>query len=223
MGKDLFSLLNHDLRGAMSMLAVSTKMLEKEKNTDKLSEKEQKLLSVIRSNVRHLEDGIQNLIGAVQIETGKMRFEPKVLEVSEELAYVAQRYRMAADEKEITMEILSPPLLTLVSADRDWFLLLVSNLISGLLKNTGHRGIISIGAEALDNDVRFFVTGREQAEDGKQRRVDLRALEERDSALLFARRLAVSQGIDLEINSASGKSEVSFSLPRGSSELAANL
>ncbi len=209
---DLFSLLTHELRGALSMIAVAARMLEKEGHS--LSKREQELLTLIRNNVQAVEVAAQNIIGAAEVEAGEFRLRKQDVEVGGELQYVVQRYRSLGQDKGIVVEAQPLDFLGVVEADRDWMLLVMSNLLQSSLKSSGSGGRIVLGADLAGHNVRIFVK--------RTLSKTPRARDERDGSLMLAQRLAEVHNTRIEQETADGQMSHFFSLPLASSALAAN-
>ena len=153
--KELNDLIAHDLRSPFQGLLGVSHILATE--IDTLSKQETKdyavmLYASLSNQFKLLED----LLSWARIQSGKMKYEPVVFNVKEELENVTQMFQSNLKNKNISLNIDASDDLVLF-ADRDMFWLLIRNLIANAIKVTAKGGKIGIFTKDDIDSVEFEV------------------------------------------------------------------
>jgi signal transduction histidine kinase/HAMP domain-containing protein len=110
----------------------------------------------------HLDDLMLDLIEVAELETGRRQLRIEKVRPIDALRDALVRYRDAAHEKNIDIELIAFEDVAWVQADRRALRTILDNLIGNALRYTPEGGHIRLGATEQQERVQFFVsdTGR---------------------------------------------------------------
>lgn len=117
-----------------------------------------KCVNVISQEARRLERIVGDLLSISEIEAGSLKLRKGDVRLEELLKELYEDYRAQAEDKEMQFEVLIPPKLTMLSADRDKVALALHNLIGNAIKYTPAGGRVSVRTEESEGRVRVRVT-----------------------------------------------------------------
>ena len=146
-----FSIIAHDLRSPFQgLLGVSNYLVEEAGNLSKEEVKEyaQMLNESLNNQFRFLED----LLSWARIQYGKMKYQPAIVNVFEEVVNVKQMFVTSSTNKNIDL-VVNVAREHHVFADRDMLWLLLRNLISNAIKFTNEGGTVELNSSANDEDI----------------------------------------------------------------------
>ena len=109
------------------------------------------LKSVLKST-HQLHAMIRDLLEATRAESGKLRIEPRCLDIRELVQQAAGMMRPAAAEKHIGLEAALDQTIPLVYADPDRTLEVLINLIDNAIKFTPPEGTVTVKASMVETD-----------------------------------------------------------------------
>src|SRR5271165_188439 len=109
------------------------------------------LKTVLRS-VNQLHAMIRDLLEATRAESGKLRIEPRCIDITELMQQAVAMMRPTAEEKHVALESASSQPIPLVYADPDRALEVLINLIDNGIKFTPPGGSVSVKASMVDTD-----------------------------------------------------------------------
>jgi len=137
-----FSIIAHDLRSPFNGLLGFSKVLYDEYQD--LSEEEKiEYIGYVYNSSKNIFKLIENLLQWSRIQTGRLEFQPRKLDLQEEVNKVINLFTSAAVEKKIAI-INAVPLKTIISADQNMITSILQNLISNSLKFSKADGRIVI-------------------------------------------------------------------------------
>ena len=137
-----FSIIAHDLKSPFnSIIGFSEYLFEevKEKNYHKIDE----IAGVILNSSKKAMDLLSNLMTWSQIESDRMPFSPKYLNISNLVSEVLLLVKPTAEQKNIVIENRMP-LNAQVFADREMISTVLRNLFTNAIKFTKSGGKISV-------------------------------------------------------------------------------
>ena len=147
--KDRFiSIISHDLRTPFSSILGFTDLLE---NDDELSEEERKqYIKYIQEASRSMLSLVNSLLDWTRLQTGRIRFEPQKINITEIINDSVSALRGSALQKqiEIKSEINNDLFLFI---DKSLIIQVFNNLISNAIKFTRQNGNIVISASPAEN------------------------------------------------------------------------
>lgn len=105
----------------------------------------------------HLDDLMLDLIEVAELETGRRQLRAERIRPFDALRDAVARFRDAAREKNIDIELIAFEDLAYIQADRRAVRTILDNLMANALRYTPHDGHIRIGAAEIQDRVQFFV------------------------------------------------------------------
>lgn len=143
-----FSIVAHDLKGPFQGLLGVNTILEEE--FDNLSDSQIKhFLRILRGSTQNVYNLIANLLQWSRLQTGKVPFEPEVLDLYDHAVFVQSLLHPNYSGKNIKFHIDVPEKMSLV-ADRNMLHSLLQNIGTNAIKFTPEGGSITI--KAVPND-----------------------------------------------------------------------
>ena len=154
---EFVSTVSHELRTPMTAIKGYTDLLHAGA-AGKINAEQQRFLSIIKNNTERLTALINDLLDISRIETGRVRFEPKPLQIGEVIADVVNALAAPADEKDLqlTYEVVGG--LPELMGDRNRLNQVLTNLISNAIRYTPEGGEIDIRAYLVEGAVRIDVS-----------------------------------------------------------------
>ena len=151
-----FSIISHDLRGSFGII-LSLVQLIKENRDDLSPEETDELLSDIVNASKNTIDLLQNLLEWSRSQTGRIKFNPEKLSISELFSEIIAGQSEIAENKNIKLLSYVNSNKT-VFADKNMILLVIRNLISNAIKFTPNGGEIDLTADDMDEFIKISVT-----------------------------------------------------------------
>ncbi|QDV35300.1 Sensor histidine kinase RcsC [Tautonia plasticadhaerens] len=158
--KSLFlNSISHDLRTPLNGLMLQAQLAEMELGDLPLSAEQvagqREALTVIRSNAKAVAALLDRLLEYGRVEGGEESFHPIAFDLDDLVNGVVGRFRAVAGEKRLTLEVSSPPGLS-VYTDATILERIVSNLVDNALKFT-HAGGVRLDVERTGDSVAIHV------------------------------------------------------------------
>ena len=155
MRKDFVINVSHELRTPLTAIQGYTETLldgaidEPENN--------RRFLRIIRQNSERLAQLTSDLMTLSQIEVNAREFAFFPHKVEELLTEAADAIRTVTQKKQIRVEVEPVALEMTVDCDSSAIQQVLSNLLDNATKYTSEGGTIRLGAERIDDHIRFFV------------------------------------------------------------------
>lgn len=148
---DILAVVSHDLRGPLHAISLAAEALR-----DEIPESSKRYLGAIERSINRAERLIVDLLEAAQIENGALLLNKGTIDAISLVNQAAQDHELLAKETGGVIVAQLPGEPTLVAADRDRVLQVLSNLIGNALKHA--RGSpIEIGLRRNGKDATFVV------------------------------------------------------------------
>jgi len=150
-----FSIIAHDLRSPFSaILGFSGQLIQliHDKEYDQVEE----VASTICSTSDRVIDLLSNLMGWAQSQTGRLNYNPEILDMNRVVDDVLLLMKGNADQKSICISARITPGLR-VTADKSMVGTVMRNLISNAIKFTNLKGEIVVSSAVQQNEVVFSV------------------------------------------------------------------
>ncbi len=109
-------------------------------------------LKVVLKSVNQLHAMIRDLLEATRADGGKLRVEPRCIDISELMQQAVAMMRPTAAEKRVALEAVSDQAIPLVYADPDRALEVFINLIDNAIKFTPPEGSVTVKASRVETD-----------------------------------------------------------------------
>ena len=153
--KDEFlAMVSHELRTPLSSILIWVRMLSSGK-LDKDTSMD--ALEAVAENVKLLSKLIEDLLDISRLTTGKLRLDPRPIDLRPVIEAAITVARPAADAKSIKVEAALEPLASLVLGDPDRLQQVVWNLLSNSVKFTPEGGRVQVRLEQRDSSALISV------------------------------------------------------------------
>lgn len=142
MKTDFVSSVSHELRTPLtSIMGFSNTILRKEKIPEEMKKE---FVEIIYNESKRLARLIEDVLSISKIESGKITFEMKPLNLDEVIQDAVTIYRTQAEDKQIDLTYEKDEKLPEILGDRDAMSQVIVNLINNALKFTPSKGIIDV-------------------------------------------------------------------------------
>ncbi len=123
-----------------------------------LNDEQKRFLQIIKNNADRLTALINDLLDISRVDTGRVRFEPKMMQIGDVIADVVNALSIPAESKgqTLTYEIVGG--LPKVIGDKDRLNQVVTNLVGNAIRYTPKGGKIEVRAYPVECAVRVDVT-----------------------------------------------------------------
>ncbi len=109
-------------------------------------------LKIVLKSVNQLHAMIRDLLEATRADSGKLRVEPRCIDIGELMRQAVAMMKPTAAEKRVSVEVSVDPAIPLVFADPDRTLEVFINLIDNAIKFTPAAGTIMVKASLVETD-----------------------------------------------------------------------
>jgi len=155
--KDEFvSTASHELRTPLSIIAGAIRLILDE-IAGKIVPEQRDVLSTAMENVQRLGRIVESLLNVSKIESGKLDFQTKVVNICELIKNTVSNYKPLAQEKGICLDYELPRKGLDISLDPDKTKEVLINLISNSLKFTSEGGWVKVTCAEQDGEVQICV------------------------------------------------------------------
>lgn len=156
MKDDFVSMAAHELRSPLTIIRGYTEILGEEKG---LTEGGKENLGNIDHAATQLNSLIGDILDVAKLQEGRMSFEMKEADVSQEIASVVESFMRPARDKGLTLTYV-PATLPLISIDMNRFHQILVNLVGNAVKYTPAGSVtVSAGEEGGRLSIRVSDTG----------------------------------------------------------------
>jgi len=153
---EFVSTVSHELRTPMTAIKGYTDLLYAGA-VGPINTEQKRFLQIIKSNTDRLTALINDLLDISRVETGRVRFEPKPVQIGEVIADVVNALAGQAEVKRqtLTYEVMGG--LPEIMGDRDRLNQVLTNLVSNAIRYTPEEGTIEVRAYLVEGAVRVDV------------------------------------------------------------------
>lgn len=116
-----------------------------------INEMQTNFLQTIKSNVERMSTLVSDLNDNSKIEAGRLLLEYKATQAADMVEEVVRTIKRQIEDKKQTLEIVTPPNLPRMWADRIRVGQVLTNLLSNAHKYTSEGGILQVGVEETAN------------------------------------------------------------------------
>ena len=154
---EVLGVVSHDLGNPLSAIRVSARVLDRMLDAEQLDDAGDQV-DAIRQAADQMERLIRDLLEIRRIESGRLRLVRRPERVTELVERAARSVRGLAEEQSVTLErSMAAGLPEMVRVDADRVHQIFSNLVGNALKFTPPGGTVTIGADPIEEGVRFWV------------------------------------------------------------------
>jgi len=154
---DTLAAISHDLRNGLNTVLTAVGLLLRSLPPDTEGRKDRRHVEAIRRSAERMNRVIGDLLDVASIESGRLFVEPRREPVRPIVAEAVAACHEPALEKTLRVEQQVTGDDFFAVCDRDRVLQVLGNLIGNAIKFTPEGGQLHVGAEAVDDEVLFFV------------------------------------------------------------------
>jgi PAS domain S-box-containing protein len=167
--EEFVSQVTHELRTPLTNIRAYTETLSSGMFDDPTVITE--CYNVITKETRRLSRLVEDILSISQLEVGTMQLVFDTVELQTLLTEAVRDVRGLAESKNIDLQIVLPPKLEPIQADRDKLAVVVNNLLGNAIKYTPQDGQVILSCKATDDEVLITVkdTGIGVAPEDQQR------------------------------------------------------
>ncbi len=151
-----FSIIAHDLKSPFNSIIGFSNLLAEQVRKKDFKEVEE-YAEIIQNSSWRAMDLLTNLLEWSRSQTGRIVFNPKIVEFDELISEVIELLNDSASQKSITIKSEMPHQLTLI-ADKAMISAVLRNLISNAIKFTNTGGIINISVSQDEKELMVSVS-----------------------------------------------------------------
>jgi PAS domain S-box-containing protein len=151
----ILGIVAHDLRNPLSLIIMQSKLMQRPASEPE--RRDQKPAGVISRAAARMNRLIQDLLDVTRIEAGRLPMERRPLSPGVLAAEAVDMEVALAASSSIDLRLALTTDLPDVWVDRDRLLQVFENLIGNAMKFTSSGGRITVGAEARNHEVLFWV------------------------------------------------------------------
>lgn len=140
---EFVSIVSHELRTPLTPINNSLEIVLSEQ-AGAISPDAKNFISMAKRNIQRLSGIIEDLLDLSRIQTGKMDFKYKIVDITSSLELLQKTFTQVANEKNITIGLNIKEKLPEIYADVRRVEQILSNLVSNALKFTSNDGKIDI-------------------------------------------------------------------------------
>ena len=153
---DMISTVSHELKTPLTSLQMVVHLLLEEA-VGPLTTKQTELLLAARQDSDRLLGMINDLLDLTRIEQGRVALDQQPADAAELVRDALERYRSAADDAGIALQVQLEAPLPHVLVDRERIEHVFDNLMTNALRHTERGGTIILRAAAAEGTVQFSV------------------------------------------------------------------
>lgn len=154
---EVLRVVSHDLRNPISTLQMGASFLLEDVPEELREGPVGRTLRSMLNATSAADRMIRDLLDVARIEAGQLAIEQTAEQLAPLLGEAVESQRHVADSQGVELRLRVEDSLPLVHADRHRVIQILGNLISNALKFTPEGGLVEIGAESMDGEVRCYV------------------------------------------------------------------
>ena len=147
---EFVSFVAHELKTPMTSIKGYTDLLLGG-ITGEVSEQQETFLGTIKSNIERMNTLVSDLNDATKLQTGNLHMEFKPVDFHNVIDEMLRPLQHSVDEKAQQLDIQMPDDLSLIHADQNRLIQVMTNLLSNACKYTPEQGDIQIVCEVTEN------------------------------------------------------------------------
>jgi len=148
---EFVSIVSHELRTPLTPINNSLEIVLSEQ-AGEISSDAKNFISMAKRNIQRLSGIIEDLLDLSRIQTGKMDFKYKIVDITPSLELLQKTFLQVANEKNININLEILQKLPEIYADIRRIEQILSNLVSNALKFTQADGKIDINVSIVNED-----------------------------------------------------------------------
>lgn len=147
---EFVSIVSHELRTPITSISNCLEILGEQKEL--ISNDVGNFISMAKRNIEKLKEIIKDLLDLQKIQTGKLAFEYKIVNIKQSLEILQKTFTQIANKKNLTLDFETKDDLPEIYADIRRVEQILTNLITNALKFTSEGGRISVKTDIINAD-----------------------------------------------------------------------
>jgi two-component system sensor histidine kinase GlrK len=157
MKSDFLSMMSHELRTPLTSIKEGTALL-REEVAGPITEKQKRLLTIIKEESNRLIDQVNSLLDVSKMEAGMMTFHFERGSLPPLIEMVTLEMGPIVESKKINLDLKMDEPLPEIPMDREKILQALRNLVGNAVKFTPEGGRVVVSARLVDREVEVSVT-----------------------------------------------------------------
>ncbi len=157
MKREFISTVSHELRTPLTSINASIGLLS-DGIMGELPPKTHEMLSIARSNSDRLLRLINDILDIEKIESGKVEYDLRVLEIRPLVEQALESTRAAADQLSVSFSVHDTAPGARVRTDADRLIQVLTNLLSNATKFSPRGGVVRVTIARRDGSIRVSVS-----------------------------------------------------------------
>jgi len=153
--------VSHELKTPLSSIKMSLQLLENEK-IGTINEEQKNLMDSIKDDANRLLKITGELLNMTQVESGKIQLTMIPCDPKEILHYAVNANKVAAEQKNIKIEVKVPDTFPKVLADEEKTAWVLTNLVSNAIRYSYEDAVVYADIEEIDGSIQFSVSDKGQ-------------------------------------------------------------
>ena len=150
------STVSHELRTPLTSMLAFASLIKRNKEGN-LSEKNMRHLEIIDNNGRRLNVLIQDLLDVSRMDMGKLHLEPSEFDIVESVNELTESFAPIYDAKLQVLNVEVPDAETLIRADKNRVMQVLTNLLSNASKYSPDEKSVWLRVARVDDHLEFEV------------------------------------------------------------------
>jgi PAS domain S-box-containing protein len=152
---DFIATVSHELRTPIAAVHGAAKTLERE-DIDIPDDSRRQLLAVMADQSERLAHVVNDILLASQVDSGRLALAREQVDIADVARRVVEAARIHAPE-ELSLELVAPPTLPAIAADRDKVRQVLANLVGNAIKYSPGAGRIEVRLQPRAGHLRVSV------------------------------------------------------------------
>ncbi|MGF7217408.1 signal transduction histidine kinase/HAMP domain-containing protein [Spirosoma lacussanchae] len=148
--------VSHELKTPLSSIKMSLKLLD-DTRIGPLNDEQRDLIGNVRADADRLLNLTGELLNMAQVESGQIQLNLQPVAPADIIQYAVNALRVAADDKQISLDVSLPDALPAVLADPDKASWVLINFLSNAIRHSASESSIEIAARTVDTFVEVRV------------------------------------------------------------------
>jgi NtrC-family two-component system sensor histidine kinase KinB len=148
--------ISHELKTPISAIKASLQLLEN-KDTGQINEDQKQLINGIKDDSNRLLKITGELLNLSQVETGNIQLNIQPSDPKQILRYALEAVKMGADQKNISLQVVTDERLPAIKADTEKTAWVLINLLTNAVRYSHENGKVIIEVKNTDNKIVFSV------------------------------------------------------------------
>ncbi len=154
--EDFTNMMVHELRAPLTAIKYSSEVILD--NKEMKNEEREKLIKIIDEQSKTLLEGINSILDAAKMESGRFTINPSTSDVKEIIEKTITTFKPQADKKQIQLSVIPFNPIPLFEFDKLRISQVLNNLVSNSLKFTPESGKITVSVNVSKEKQQLIIS-----------------------------------------------------------------